>query len=493
MGLLQCFRLNVRQSVVFLSDVGDAVWLGLARHFSVNFDALIAQLSKGDYLTSETCLREVRAVQSGVCVRCAGDSINEYVYWSPVEFLQRKSSASFNTLAAGLRGVVQNCVSAQVGSHRRVLHAMSGGLDSSIVLSCLRSSPSAPDVTGVTYFSRGSGDERQYARAMARRAGCRLVELSRDAYADLGCFANCVRSARPLLNFSAPDSQRRNAELAAELGATALFDGELGDSVFGASCSVGMLVERFRARRATPSCGTILLHYAILSRQSVWRAALLAAREHFCAQRRRDYSAYEVWQNLIKADGSKRALGVASAEALSYYRHIRNRFIHPWMRGARVSSPGSISILFGLIIMNSAPYTAPFAEVGGPERISPLTAQPLVEFCLKVPSYMHVVGAKDRSLARAAFTAQLPADIVGRGAGKGGPSLWVRDVLLNRASLVRDFLLDGILAEQRLIDRASVETALRSGMAQSTVTPEDIFAALYMEGWLRQWRAAGVT
>jgi asparagine synthase (glutamine-hydrolysing) len=147
-------------------------------------------------------------------------------------------------------------------------------------------------------------------------------------------------------------------------------------------------------------------------------------------------------------------------------------------------------LLFGLIAVTSAAYHSPFSNPGDPPQISPLIGQPLVEIALRIPAYLHYKYGHDRAAARNAFTDVLPAAIIQRGSGKGGPGIWAKDVVENNREFLREFFLDGILVQRRLIDRSKLEAALSSRIEKSTVIVGDIFAKLYLESWLRQWQQA---
>ena len=91
-------------------------------------------------------------------------------------------------------------------------------------------------------------------------------------------------------------------------------------------------------------------------------------------------------------------------------------------------------------------------------------------------------------MARAAFADVLPPEILQRGLGKGGPGLWIKEVIENNVGFLREFLLDGTLVRRQLIDRTKLETVLSPRIAKSTVIACDIFAKLYIEAWLRAWQ-----
>jgi asparagine synthase (glutamine-hydrolysing) len=167
---------------------------------------------------------------------------------------------------------------------------------------------------------------------------------------------------------------------------------------------------------------------------------------------------------------------------------MAGRFLHPWLKQSRRIAPGSHALLFGLIAVTSSTYHSPFSGSQEPVRVSPLVSQPLLEIALRMPTYLHCKFAQDRAVARTAFADVLPPEILQRGLGKGGPDLWLAEVIANNIGFLREFLLDGILAHRRLIDRTKLETVLSPRIAKSTVVAGDIFAKLYIEGWLRAWQ-----
>ena len=61
----------------------------------------------------------------------------------------------------------------------------------------------------------------------------------------------------------------------------------------------------------------------------------------------------------------------------------------------------------------------PLGQEGDAERISPLFSQPLVELCLRIPTYVLTHGGWDRAVARRAFYDDLPPEIRNR-RHKGG-------------------------------------------------------------------------
>jgi asparagine synthase (glutamine-hydrolysing) len=487
---LPCFHVEQGTLNIFFSSLDDCIDLQVSP-LSINWDSITAQVIGGDHLTNETAIKEIEGLECGECMECNASGCFRHVYWDPRSFLEERSRVSFAEATQTVRHATDYCVSALSSRHGRILVKLSGGLDSSIVLSALSRASHKPSITAVNYYSRGSGDERRFARSMADTGNCILVERSRNQQLDLRRFIVCNRTVRPVLQFSAPDVEVQNIELARELNATAIFDGELGDNIFGSYPGPGALVECFRQSGLGREFLSVAMDYAMLTRQSLWRTLGLARREALSVSADPDFSTSREIQRVLGADRARSQI-LASTEAEEHHNNMADRFHHPWFKQARRIAPGSQALLFGLITVTSTTYHSPFSDPGDPTRVSPLVSQPLLEIALRLPTYLHCKFAQDRAVARTAFADVLPPEILQRGLGKGSPGQWIREVIDNNVGFLREFLLDGTLVRRRLIDRSKLEAVLSPRIAKSTVTACDIFAKLYIEAWLRAWQRVEV-
>jgi asparagine synthase (glutamine-hydrolysing) len=483
---LACFHMRLGTLNIFFSYLEDCAALKLAP-LSINWDSITAQVVGGDYLTRETGIREIESLECGEAVECSSSGCIDHVYWDPHSFLRDRSLDSFPEATRVIRHAVDHCVNALSYGHDHILVNLSGGLDSSIILSALGRSPHRPVLTAVNYYSRGCGDERNYARSMARSVNCRLVEYPRNDGLDLRRLNDCNFTVRPVLNFSAPDVEARTTALARESKASAIFNGELGDNIFGRAPGPGVLVECIRQNGYGRQFLRLAMDYSMLVKQSFWQTLASTHRERQSITKNRDFGALRRMQQRYGVEGAG-SLILASAESQERHEINMDRFLHPWLKQARELAPGSDRLLFGLIAVTSPLYHSPFADSTDPLLVSPLIAQPLVEIALRMPSYLHCRSGQDRAVARKAFADVLPFDVLHRGLGKGGPDLWARDVLECNSEFMRDFLANGILVRRGLVDRTKLETVLSHRIAKSTAMVGDIFAKLYIEAWLRKFQ-----
>jgi asparagine synthase (glutamine-hydrolysing) len=115
----------------------------------------------------------------------------------------------------------------------------------------------------------------------------------------------------------------------------------------------------------------------------------------------------------------------------------------------------------------------------------PLLSQPVVEFCLAVPSWHWCEGGRNRSLARGAYAGRLPAAVIERRSKGAFDGFCARLFERNRAC-VGEMLLEGMLAGQEIIDRGAAEAAVRNP-APSAELVMRLLALVDVEAWLQSW------
>ncbi len=115
----------------------------------------------------------------------------------------------------------------------------------------------------------------------------------------------------------------------------------------------------------------------------------------------------------------------------------------------------------------------------------PLLSQPLVELCLRIPTYLLIKSGRDRALARLAFERDLPTEIVRRRA-KGRADQHVRNILDANLDFVRELLLDGFLVRRGLLDRAALDLYLTRSRSPADFQYSEILQEhACTEAWLR--------
>jgi asparagine synthase (glutamine-hydrolysing) len=482
MSVLPCFWVRHHDVNVFFSSVDDCIALRLTR-LSINWDCIRAQSAGGDYLGRETGIAEIATLLGGECVEVRAGDVSRRVYWDPASIRATEPVENLKEAATILRSRTQMCVNAWASPHKTILLQLSGGLDSSIVLACLRRAETNPEIISVNFYSRGSGDERKFARSMTKRFGTELIEIESDANVDLRKFLKCARTANPVLNFSAFDAEPKLIQLAHQRNATAIFTGEVGDDLFGHAPAPEVLTESLWSYGLCPTSFLAALDYAELTRVSLWRALHQAVR-YKAWQRRTKYWSFYRYRHWIGHTNEKCLI---SNEAASTYEQMLSRFIHPWFHDVRDMPPGRAMLIYASIMATSTWSQSPFGGSDGSLFLTPIASQPLVEAFTRIPSHLHFKGGENGAVAREAFRSELSDLVLSRGTGKGGPGMWIREVIeLNRAFL-REVLLDGILVREKIVDRDKLEAMLSEKLSKTNVGVGELVTQLYIESWLRRW------
>jgi asparagine synthase (glutamine-hydrolysing) len=138
------------------------------------------------------------------------------------------------------------------------------------------------------------------------------------------------------------------------------------------------------------------------------------------------------------------------------------------------------------LIQRAQNFTHDLTGASGPLQFSPLMSQPLLEFCLSIPTWQWCQGGTNRSLAREAFRADLPATTLSRTA-KAGPDSFLRVVLRRNRRLIREMLHDGLLAQHGILDIAAVEKAVTIDEQADDPIINRLLDVVEAEAWARSW------
>lgn len=475
-GGMPCLTTRYEGVELVFSDLEDCIAAGVAG-FTVNWSFVRRFLAYPGLQSRETGLNEVSEVQFGESWCFAAGSIQRSLEWDPLAIaanpIEDPAEATSN-----LRRVTQGCVNAWASCYSHVLHSLSGGLDSSIVLSCLAAAPSRPKITCLHFYGLGPDeDERRYARLMAGRVGVELVEHMLDAReAKLSDVSRLRRSARPWFYFYELDHGRFEMELAARLGVTGLFSGSGGDGVFFQARADLAVSDYLLAHGLGGELFKVAVDAAWISRTSVWPLLLTALRDWLIPRR---------WHPLKLASRPS-----SSAVSRDVLRAAENddTLIHPWLSGRSLWRVPRGTLWHVLSVAAAPAFYSSFESGAYPERTLPLMSTPLIELCLRTPTYVLIRNGLDRATARRAFASDLPHEIVRR-RNKGRIDQHVRNALDDNIALVRDKLLEGSLVKNGLLDRKVLERYLTGDH-----TPADALYAQILhehfcvEAWLDCWK-----
>ena len=472
MGGMPCLWVDSSGGVrICCSWLEDA--LGLERRrFSVNWNTIGTCLAVSLFHSEHSGLNEVSEVRAGECLCLHQERCSRSFYWSPLEVARGEAVEDSALAAREIRDTTRMCVQAWASRYRGIIHYLSGGLDSAIVLAALYGGERQTPVTALNYFSPGAdSDERRYARVAAQRVGCDLVERQRWVNVDLREMLTAHRTAQPVCYFVRLEAGKHEADLARSTGAEGLFSGDGGDAIFFRTPGAATAVDYAHDHGLTLRGLGVALDAACLDDVSVWPIL-------------RDMWRYGVGgRRLHSLAGHRAHWGALTAEVIDSVRR-RGDFTHPWFRSSAGVARGKLGQAF---LLSFAPeFYDPFDRGGLLERACPLLSQPLVELCLRIPTYVLAPGPLDRMLARNAFAADLPAQIRYRRA-KGGVVSHVKHVLQANRPFLAELLLDGVLVGRGLLDRKKLGEALSDAPTRDRCWAPEILEYAGIESWVRAW------
>src|SRR6185312_2815444 len=270
-GGLPCYFVRCRGVDVYFSWMDDIVDL-LDAPLEVNWSYLIAAVCFLREHSAGTGLREITQVLAGECVETRAGASKRFFYWDPLAVANTDVIDDLDAAVAAMRQCVRDVVHAWASCYDHVLLSLSGGLDSSIVLACLKDAPSQPRITCFHYYPLGADlDERGFARAAAAKAGLAMIERPRDSHFSLQPLLTLHRTPEPTNYPYYLEHSRLDAQLAAEQDAAAVVIGFGGDQLFYQERAQWAPGDFLHRRGLRPALLRVALDAAQMDQISVWR------------------------------------------------------------------------------------------------------------------------------------------------------------------------------------------------------------------------------
>lgn len=381
--------------------------------------------------------------------------------WSPWTFASRPfdNAVPSDVLATELETVLDQCATTWRDIYGSVQLELSGGLDSSILAACLAGREST--LHCVTYATESEeGDERRYSRAVCDFLGLPLSEhVVRSSLLDPTARLDVPRP-RPGGFVALAGLDRLLGDTAVAAGAEAIVSGAGGDNVFCGITTVGPVIDALR----------------LAGVGEAWRAARNVA--DLCDTTIGDVARH-IWR--LARRGKAHPLWPPTDETLSETALVPC-IGHPWLEAPPDALPGKRAHIAGL--MRILPYLDGYDRGQRVPIVAPLMAQPVLEFCLRVPSFRWIEAGRNRSLARLAFAHRLPSIVIDRRTKGGLRTLFMPAYERHREEL-KDLLCDGRLADAGLIDRNAMRTYLAAPLSPARPDYLRAFEIADVELWVR--------
>ncbi len=441
------------------SDLGIASALGLHRD-RIDWDFVSHCLVYPHMKISRTGLADVSELLPGVMLSIDGKAAASAPVWSPWTFVAPGERQRDPTAAARMvREVTTSVVQAMAETDQSLLLELSGGLDSSIVGACLaKVGARVACCTAVTPVP--GADERRYAGQIAEQLGLELLQQPLDFEETDIEFPLPRQSLRPAVWVLGHAVARAMDAAADRQGLGSHMSGSGGDMVFCYLKSAAPAADAFRERGLTAGCRAII-DLSRLHGCTVAKAARLTLRKLY----RQAKPGYKPDHSLLARTDIVHPLE-----------------LHPWFSAPNNSLAGDRERIFGLA---GNQMFADATPRGGNRRVRmPLLSQPVMEACLRVPSRMWIAEGRNRAIARSAFSAQLPQDVLNR-RSKGTFVNYTFGMYNRNKETIRKFLLDGHLQSHRLLDAPRLNLFLDSQLAARDRSFMRIFDLCMIENWVR--------
>lgn len=471
-GELDCLWTVISGVRVFFSSTSDRAVLSLT-NATVNWDYIATDVANSIFEARETGLTEVKQTIHGECVSLERGRSSTSFYWHPNQLTALDPIEDVAVAAQTLRSTAKECIHAWASQYRSILHMLSGGLDSSIVLGCLRDAPSRPRLTCVNYHNikDPSTDERYYARLSAERAHCAFVEKVMVNDFDISVVRDTPKGPIPSENIHALMLANTTADIARQSEAEATFSGRGGDQLFYQNGARFAYADYVQKNGFTRTAFRMAMDAASVEGGTVWSVLL---RESKLAPKELAFQGMQ-----------PRYHPLINPLALERARECE-LFLHPWMDDSDGMSPGKWWHTWVLSSAVNDNLYDPWATADDPENLAVLVSQPLVELSLRMPSYILAADGKDRAIARRAFESDVPAEILTRSA-KGLTYDSAKVILVRNADFIRELLLDGALVKEGVLDRQKLEASLSGEELKECGEATAILSYVGSEAWIQSW------
>ena len=479
-GKIPCYRFAQDSVQVFFSDVSDLQIIGLS-HFDIDWSYLAAYLYTCDMQVRKTALVGVSELLAGDAVEVNEDSVRHYSVWDPRAIVRTDLIDDYEEAKQLLRSTTQFCINAWGSVYDNIALRLSGGLDSAIVLGSLTLAKTAPRVTCLHQYSDNPrDDERAYARLAAAAAKVPMIEQLRtpggdklDAVLTLG-----QKFPRPNIQamFGAHDLEA-NAKIAVGLNAEAAWTGQGGDHLF------------FQARSSLGAADYVShngFDFGLF--KAISDSARLSRESYFSVLR----SAWKL--------GRGRTAWKPGEMLKRYSVHFLNKDALPddpeiytanvWTVDTDDLPKGTRFQIF--ILTELLNRHKPLPSVEPVDEHHPLVSQPLIELCLRIPTYNLLRGGRERALARDAFADRVPSQILQR-EDKGDTSAYAIDTIRRSEPFVSQLLFDGLLVQHRLISPEALKPYILHGQSLRMEHLWPLLSCIAAELWARAWTDSAVS
>ncbi len=464
-GALPCYVYRNGDAAIISSDL-ETLGASGGAPITVDWNYLAQHLRRLDLRTPSTAIVGLTEVMPGFRIDVFRPERPPEGRWSPWTFAQKPNFGTADEIAEDLGAVVKTNVHAWASGFEHILLSISGGLDSSILAAALKSSGGKTTLLTMC-TDEFNGDERRYARAVGEGLDLPMIEAFHDLDRVDVTKATAPHLPRPLFSAFGQSEHKIKFALSADLGVDAVFTGIGGDNVFCHTQSATPVVDRYRHEGLSDGTLQTISDVCTLTGGTVPQVMSRAIKRYFGPP-------FYRW-----AEDSTFLVTTGRP-------HTADRFPHPWLAYPKGTLPAKYAHI-GMLARIQGTIDG-YSRMSQPLQVNPLLSQPIIETCLRIPSWQWVAGGRDRAIARRAFATQLPASIINR-RSKGGPESFACRVIDANRDQFKALLLDGLLAKNGLIDLRAIEACLMNPAPISTELQKRLGLLGEAEAWARIWNS----
>lgn len=466
-GVFPCYHASAAGFTFFAPDADLLVVSGAAT--DIDFEEIGRQLYRASVPAPATALRGIRELLAGFALLVPAAAAAQEPCWSPWDHVEDRCEEP-DAAGERLSRTVRHCIHAWASTQGRLLLAVSGGLDSSIIAACLAGTDAETHCLTM-YSDDPAGDERIFARALCDHLGLKLIERPyrlEDIHIEEPLAPHLPR---PRDRTQAAAYERVNLEVAFEIGAEAFVTGNGGDNVLGYSQSAAPVADRYLAQGLGPGTFQSLRDVCRQTGCSIFDALGQARR-------------------LARGPPTHAVRPKPLFLHPEFIAHLGPGDLrHQWLDAPEHALPGKAAHISSVLraqptLEASRGYFLPL--------LSPLMSQPIIETCLEIQSWEWRAGGVDRSLARRAFARDLPPAVLNRRV-KGTPSRFAARLLDHFRRPIRERLFGGRLAAHRIVDAAVLESVLKGERPVGDLERVRILELVNAEAWIDHWASRGTS
>ena len=479
-GMIPCYYAHAQRVTFFSSDarsflpLSGSIYDAPLMSFDINWRYIAAFLSHSQIQIRDTGIAGIHELLAGEVVSCRDGRVTVDLQWNPLNYIDPDRAATIPTLCDSMRRVLQSSIDAWAGIHESLLHSLSGGFDSSLVLALLARSSRRRNVICVNRYADGPAeDERRYARISANSTRTPLLESPWEfgqQSIDKELLPQTL-GAKPSITATVSLLEKPFFEmLRASYRFDAIWTGEGGDHVLLAMPTDLIVRDSIRLRGIGLPLIETLHSASQLTGTSIPRLIWRTLFPHFGTR--------DPFVGLSRGTHS-----FLSTPAIRHFNPVAYSR-HPWAAIARSAPPGKRQQI--LLLAEAIHRRRPPPLTQGCMELQPILSQPIIEACLRIPTYDLLYRGNSRGLARHAFRELVPAEILNREV-KGQTTHHAIGLLDRSMNFLSEYLLCGELAHHDLLSRPSLESIVtrKVPLTGSHVLP--LFACLAAEAWIGNW------